>query len=72
MTPDEMLAQLHIRGCWAGADYDDRDDVDGWFGWGIHDGVLTVTHKPREDSGPSTTAASSWRLVPLDPTEETR
>lgn len=64
MTPDEMLANLDMQGGDAGSDFNDGDLM-GWFGWRVHDGVLTVTYEPSEGDGPGPEQSASWRLVPV-------
>jgi hypothetical protein len=66
MTPDEMLAYLSLTGGDAASDFNDSDDVNGWFGWTVDGGILTVTYEaslPDGDIGPRVT--SRWRLIPL-------
>jgi hypothetical protein len=50
MDARQMLAILAEHGEDAGSDYNDGEDVDGYFGWtveGIGDApVLVVTHRP--------------------------
>jgi hypothetical protein len=60
-----MLKILKGQGEAAGSDFNDSDEVNGWFGWTIEqDGparVLAVTHHP--DEGTETTAR--WQLIPM-------
>jgi len=58
-----MLAILSEYGEDASSDYNDGDDVMGYFGWSIDGDVLSVSYTP--DGGPSVSAAS-WRLVPVE------
>ena len=49
MTPEQMLEELDARGMDAFGDYDDEND--GWFGWSVKDGLLTITWQPTDDNG---------------------
>lgn len=66
-----MLRQLGSHGEEAGADYNDADDVDGWFGWTLNSqphlgDVLTITYTPTTDAGEQGLAITSrWQLVPV-------
>lgn len=65
MDRQAMLQALGARGEDAGSDYDDSDEVAGWFGWTVEPGVsasvLTVTHRPAD--GEQSTAR--WQLIPM-------
>lgn len=56
-----MLAQLDFYGGDAGSNFNDGEDVNGWFGWSITDDVLTVT-LDREDGE---TLTARWQLERL-------
>lgn len=66
MTPDEMLAQLNEQGGDAGSDFNDGD-LNGWFGWSVEDGILTVQFEPATPDGdPGAMKSESWRLVKVE------
>jgi len=71
MTSDEMLDQLSSDGENAGSDFNDGEDVNGWFGWTVvtdADGVpnLTVIYQPiTEDGGAGEAQTARWRLEPV-------
>lgn len=70
MQPDDMLGVLDTQGADAGSDFNDADDVTGWFGWSVstdEDGhtVLEVTYRPDGDDDTVPTDTAKWRLVPL-------
>lgn len=67
MSAEEMLAQLHEHGQDAGSDYNDSDEVQGWFSWTVRGDVLTVTHQADDDGydDPANKVARRWRLVPI-------
>jgi hypothetical protein len=71
MERDTMLDILAELGQDAGSDYNDAEDVDGWFGWTISDTgdapVLTVTYEASTDTGPAPAVARSWRLIEVQP-----
>lgn len=58
MTSQKMLEHLNDAGDDSGSDF--HDGLDGWFGWNVKDGVLTITfdHHNINDT-------ASWRLVPI-------
>jgi hypothetical protein len=57
-----MLQVLNEYGEDAASDYNDGEDVMGWFGWSINDEhILTVTFRD-EDGEPD---SAQWRLVPI-------
>lgn len=62
MTNDEMLNELAAEGENAGSDYNDSDDVLGWFGWDIVGDVLTITYEKDNDKPKQ---IAQWRLVKL-------
>lgn len=64
MTPEQMLEQLNREGGDAGADYNDSEDVDGYFDWKVEDGVITVHHVAADNL--SHTDTHAWRLVPVE------
>lgn len=72
MEANEMLLQLHEHGQDAGSDFNDSDEVDGWFGWEVDgwDGdspVLTVTYQQdAHDAADRVTVRRMWRLVPIE------
>jgi hypothetical protein len=57
MEPEEMLRILSEQGSQAGSDFNDGDDVMGYFGWSIDGDVLIVTYESGDGS-----ATSRWRL----------
>lgn len=59
-----MLQVLNAYGEDAGSDFNDGEEVMGYFGWSIDDDrVLTVTYRGEDD--PADTAfVGRWRLVP--------
>lgn len=59
MDEATMLETLSEHGQDAGSDYNDSDDVMGYFGWSIAGGVLTVTHEPDDD----VVVVRRWRLT---------
>ena len=67
MTRDQMLDLLHEHGEDAGSDYNDGDEVEGWFGWKVNGEILTVKYQPCTDDGRAGAAQmASWRLVPVE------
>ena len=62
MTPEEMLETLNEYGDESGSDFNDGD-LNGWFGWGVEDGTLTVTYEPSEGDGPGPAQTAKWKLV---------
>ena len=65
MTPQEMLEHLTDAGENSGSDI--HDGLDGWFGWHVEAGVLTVTWESADAAGDdSGDAVASWRLVPIE------
>lgn len=64
MTPEQMLEQLNRQGGDASADYNDSEDVEGYFGWKVEDGVITVHHVAADNL--SHTDTHAWRLVPVE------
>lgn len=71
MQPQDMLRILNEAGEEAGADFNDADDVLGWFAWTVTErsGVrhLTVTYEPEADWGKRSGEKHSvtWALVPV-------
>lgn len=59
MDEQTLLAILNTQGEDAGADFNDGDDVLGWFGWSIKDDILTVTHTSTD----SVETSGRWRLT---------
>jgi hypothetical protein len=67
LNAEQMLRQLNEHGQDAGSDYNDSEEVDGYFGWEVEGDVLVVTHEISEDSNrrnPEVTRR--WRLVPIE------
>jgi hypothetical protein len=67
MDSSEMLRILGQHGGDAGADFNDAEDVNGWFGWSItpdptHGDVLTVTYEPVVDGAAGEPITHRWRL----------
>jgi hypothetical protein len=72
---ERMLTLLNRQGHDAGSDFNDGEEVSGWFGWDIanieHSPlVLEVTYTPttEEGDGPDDAKAVTrcWRLEPID------
>jgi len=63
-----MLQTINEYGEDAASDYNDSDEVMGWFGWSIDDSAgpgqytLTITFK----SDDAETDSAQWRLVPME------
>ncbi|MGD9991106.1 hypothetical protein [Pseudonocardia sp.] len=70
LTPARMLDVLHEHGQDADSDFNDAVEVQGWFGWSVRDGVLTVTHmidpEEAETGDVRPRGVARWRLVPID------
>lgn len=62
-----MLKVLKEHGEEAGSDFNDSEEVSGWFGWSIDDDqVLTVTYTPADGGGAFDAGETArWRLVPV-------
>lgn len=69
MDPLEMLKTLSEYGEEAGEDFNDGDDVMGWFSWAVAgEGKarqLTITYRPEEDGEAGAPQTASWVLVPM-------
>jgi hypothetical protein len=67
LSAEQALETLHEHGQDANSDYNDSDEVQGWFGWTIRGDVLTVTHKADDDGyeDPANKVMHRWRLVPI-------
>lgn len=72
MTPERMLTVLREHGEDAGSDFNDSDEVNGWFGWTIvHDQLrgplLRITHTPVDDASgekaSSQEVIADWQLM---------
>ena len=64
MTPGELLNRLHEEGMDASADFNDNEEILGYFGWRIEDDVLTVyCNRGSEDDGTFEQWTHSWLLV---------
>lgn len=70
MTREQMLAQLNREGENAGSDYNDDEEINGWFGWTVDttdqapgEAVLSVTYSNPDDPSPELTL--KWRMVPM-------
>lgn len=48
ITPEDMLSMLHSEG--QDPDYNDGEEVDGWFGWSVVGDILNVTHESSVDN----------------------
>ena len=57
MERDTMLLILNKQGGEAAADFNDGESVNGWFGWTVLDGELTITFQPCDDTA---TPVSRW------------
>lgn len=55
-----MLRVLDTEGEEAGSNYNDGENVLGWFSWTVRDSVLEIKHQ--DDQGVITTAR--WKLTP--------
>lgn len=61
-----MISMLDEYGADASSDYNDSEFVDGWFGWRVEGGRLTVTFTPSLDNGDAGVPVSRVRqLVPV-------
>lgn len=57
-----MLQVLNEQGGEAGSDFNDGEEVMGWYGWSIDDDhILTVTYRPEDGQ----TDTARWKLVPV-------
>lgn len=73
MTPEKMLEVLSRVGEDAGADFDDAEDVQGWFGWsfktvnGMNEkdrGMLTIWFIPAEQDEPGRRVQRRFWVMP--------
>jgi hypothetical protein len=69
MDANTMLDILSVHGHDAGSDFNDSDEVTGWFGWAITDPaegppVLTVHYEAATRTpGEPQTITRRWRLI---------
>ena len=69
MERDTMLLILNKQGGEAAADFNDGESVNGWFGWTVLDGELTITFQPCDDDGNAgIPVAHRWHHIPVDGT----
>lgn len=67
LSTERMLATLREHGEEAGSDYNDSEEVQGYFGWTVHGDVLEVTHEADNESNrPNPSVTRRWRLVPME------
>lgn len=71
MTREEMLRHLSNHGESAGSDFNDSEDIHGWFGWAVDiidqapgEAVLSVTYNDADD-GTGQELTLRWRMVPM-------
>jgi hypothetical protein len=66
MQPQDMLGTLNEYGEEAGSDFNDGDDVMGWFSWSVtgegRTRQLTITYTPGAGGAKQT---ATWVLVPV-------
>jgi hypothetical protein len=68
MNREQMLEQLDLHGADAASDFNDSEEVLGWFGWGVEGDILTVTFQPDAAGHVVDGHAQTWRLVPVEAT----
>lgn len=64
MNAEDALRILSEYGEDAGSDYNDSDEVNGYFGWRVRDGVLEITYEAEFDAETGLASAQkfSWDL----------
>jgi hypothetical protein len=60
-----MLEILSAHGSEAGVDYNDGDEVMGYFGWWIKDNVLTISYENENHPDYAAQASHRWLLMKL-------
>lgn len=67
LTAEQALNTLHEHGQDANSDYNDAEEVEGYFGWTVRGDALIVTHQVDDDGfeDPANKVMHWWRLVPI-------
>jgi len=68
LTREGMLTQLDEVGADAGADYNDGDEVQGYFSYRVSGDVLSISHSPYDHEANKVLVSVTyrWRLTPIE------